>query len=671
MRSPAGTARALFLMAAALLGGSHPAARADEAPAAPNVAKHQEALKSLDAEVENSLTIFRDTVKEGREQDGWSADVKEAALQWLKSDFRIVISVPPGPDGPAARQAAIANLARSVNGAAIRARLSGPAVKLADQLTLRIEVLNGQRRAALAEYAGELSAFAEDEWLKAEKPADLRSVTEAFAALDALAPGYLRMTNLTPVNQIRRAPDGGPIPVEDPRRVDAFYAALLAAGDDPLILPDPRKDVEAFTKARVTWSLLLDCQVPFQTRPRVVARVKKLDEAYAAMRASAAERLNAMILENAAPAAFEPALNYFNGFQIDFDPRRWGFLPGRQMPMRAPAMMRDSQGRLFLGRVPGLVHDYRDLLTANLGPMRGVPWSATEQMIQQRLASVSLSGVNRAYREWLDFRRAQVNGAPPSELDSFWSLLHERLPFLPREVKVCLEKRRAPPAPGPISPPSAPELGPAPIDRAVQPVEELLAALDAIAARLPGAGPANAQNNGALVQTMKDLPGEWKAVGGAGPGGAEASSEESVVPIIWQALAEEPDSLALFALREKAVRFVLMQLPARRGGAAEEKAVPVRKALEAALENCAVDGDWASFHRVLRLDSAAGLLARGDHLLWKNIGDALEQAAGERKSSPKTARARYATILQSSDNAAITALIARRLQELPAEAARP
>jgi hypothetical protein len=156
------TARTLILLAAAaLLGGPEPSARADETSTAPNAAKCQEAMKSLDAEMENSLEVFRDTVKEGQEQDGWSAEVKEAALQWAKSDFRIVRAVPPDPNDPndpndpAARKAAIANLAQSRN----RAKLAGPAVKLADQLTSRIEILNGRRRAALADYAGELSAF--------------------------------------------------------------------------------------------------------------------------------------------------------------------------------------------------------------------------------------------------------------------------------------------------------------------------------------------------------------------------------------------------------------------------------------------------------------------------------------------------------------------------------
>jgi hypothetical protein len=328
-----------------------------------------------------------------------------------------------------------------------------------------------------------------------------------------------------------------------------------------------------------------------------------------------------------------------------------------------------------MGQMPGMIHDYHDLLGGGRpgGMPVAPPLKLQEQMIRNRLGSVSLSGANRAYREWLDFRRAQANGATPSEVDSFWNLLHDRLVFLPREVKECIEKRRAPltPTAEPVAPAPALEPALAPIRRETQPVEELIAALEAVSARMQGAGPANAQNHGALEQNTKRLLGEWKAVAGAGAESAEASSRESAGPIEWRALAEQPDSLTLFALREKAVRFVLTQLPAHRGGAAEDKAVPVRKALAGALEKCALDGDWPGFHRVLSLDSAAGLLAGADHLRWKEIGDTLEQAAGEQTSSPETARGQYATVVELTDSAAITALVARRLKELPVERARP
>ena len=681
------TARTLLLIAAVLLEGANAPGRSEETPAAtkadgqPKVAEYQAAVKSINAEVENSIAIFRDAVKSGPEEDGWRADVKEAASQWLKNDPRITLPVPPPSMNPVARQVAMGVVLRRMSESMNPSKLPWPASELAGWLINRIAALERQRREALADYAEELASFAEDAWLKAEKPGDLRSVMAAFTALDALAPRYIEQTNVADFMRmpgrrpLPRGPNGEAAGRDDPRRVDAFYAALLTAGDDPLILPDPKTDVEGFTRARVVWSLLLERNVPFQTRPRVAARIKELDGQYAALRASALARLNALILENAPPAVFEPALNSFNAFLDQFDPRPWGFPPPGPMPMpMMPMTVRDSEGRTFVTwSTRGLIHDYHDLLGARQGSMMpGLPWRVQEQQLRQRLASISTAGVHRAYREWLDFRRAEVNGAALGELDSLWEDLRARMVYLPREVKISIEKRRASTRAEAIVAASAPAPEPRAAGRETQAVAKLIAALEALAARAPIEGAASEPHGAVFQEYVKSLPGMWRMVGRQDPeeGQAAQSDGENAAPLAWRMLAEQADCLPLFALREKAVRSVLAQLPSRQGGDMEE-AVPVGRVLEAVLEKCVLDGDWKSFHRVLRLDSAANLLAGDERLLWKQIGEAFEQASGEAKSSPQTARARYASILQWSDDTAITALAIRRLQALSVKDTRP
>src|ERR1700728_1774349 len=125
------TARQLLLIAAALLHGASPSARSDEPPAAASLANCQEAMKSINAEVENSITIFREAVKAGREEDGWSAEVKEAASQWVKSDPRMIKSIPPTQNEFAARQAAMASFMRP-NAILNEGKLAWPASELAE-----------------------------------------------------------------------------------------------------------------------------------------------------------------------------------------------------------------------------------------------------------------------------------------------------------------------------------------------------------------------------------------------------------------------------------------------------------------------------------------------------------------------------------------------------------
>jgi hypothetical protein len=36
--------------------------------------------------------------------------------------------------------------------------------------------------------------------------------------------------------------------LQDPRRVEAFYARLFTAEDDPLVFPNPKTDAAGFTK---------------------------------------------------------------------------------------------------------------------------------------------------------------------------------------------------------------------------------------------------------------------------------------------------------------------------------------------------------------------------------------------------------------------------------------
>jgi len=662
------TARMLLLIAAALLSAANPPARSEETPAAPNVAKCQEAVTSINAEIENSLAIFRDAVTAGKEEDGWSAEVKEAALRWLENDRRIAMSTILRMKDPDARKAALADYAKRRHGAMDEPKPPWPASELADWLISRIIALERQRLAGLASYAGELTAFAEDSWLKAQKPGDLRPVTKAFAALDAIAPRYLATTNLTPAMRMPRGPNGEALWGEDPRRVDAFYASLLTAGNDPLVLPDPAKDVERFTQARVTWSLLLlRSNLPFQSQPRVAARVRELDDEYAALRASAAEKLNAMILENAPSAKFEPALKYFNGFQAHFDPRQLGIPPSPPAPVGVPMVMGDGQGRTFMGQMPGLIHDYHDLLGARPGPMPTNPmWAVQDNMIRHRLTSVPTFGVNKAYGEWLDFRRAQEKGAAAGELESLWQALSKSLWDFPRDVKISIEKRRGAARAEEIAATTAPR----PMHQKAQPVAELISALEAAAARAQIHRPANEQNDGVFRANIKQLLDAWTTIGTRNPEDAPAPHAEDAASLSWRALAERADYLALFALREKAVRSELAQLPARRGGS-EGETVPVRQALEDALELCALDSDWASFHRVLRLDSAANLLANSERRLWIQIAEAFEQAARERGSSPDSARVRYVRILELSDDAEITTLAIRQLKALPAKQTRP
>lgn len=464
-----------------------------------------------------------------------------------------------------------------------------------------------------------------------------------------------------------RGLNGEPIWIEDPRRVDAFYTALLTNGDDPLVLPEPKKDAEGYTKARVTWSLLRQYNLPFQSRPRVAARVKELDKEYAALRAAAAEKLNAMILENAPSTAFEPALHYFNGFQAQFDPLQWGIPPRPPMPVGMPMPMSDGHGGVYMGSLPVQIHNYHDLLGGGSGPMRpGLPWNIQEAQIRNRQASIPFSGVNKAYREWLDFRRAQESGEDSGKMDSLWNELKQRLVFLPRDVKTCLEKRRATPP--------AEQIGAAPASlsasKEANPVEELIAALEVTAARAQSDKPPDAPSNGVLEQNMEPFLEAWKTVESKDRIYTKGPRSEHAAFMIWQTLAEQPDCFTLFALREKAVRSALAQLPSHQGGKAQE-AIPVRKTLEMALEQCAIIGDWSSFRRVLRLDSIATLLTGGEHHLWEQIGEEFEQAAGEGKSSPEAARARYAEILQLSDNAAIVTLAIRHLKELPGKDTRP
>jgi len=657
------TARTFLFIAAALLRAANATSRADEAPAAPNVAVHREAIKSINAEIENSVAIFREAVKMGKEEDGWREDVKESARQWVKNDPRITPPPPPTSNDQAGRQAAMAFMLR-MNGAAMgQSNLPWPAAEVADWLLFRVTFLNLQKRATLAEFDGELSDLAEESWLKANKPADLRSVVAAFADLEALAPRYLAQTILPYPAGFPGQRFGPFSAADDPRRAAAFYAALLTAGDHPLILPNPKTNVEEFTKARVTWSLLLQCNVSFQTRPRVAARVKELDDEYAEMRASAQQRLNVMILENAPPDSFEPALNYFNAFLASFDPQRWGLPPQRPMPMMMPPMMvSDGQGRVFPspGLQGGQIHDYHDLLVGHPGvPTGGNSWALQEGLILQRIASMSAAGPQRAYREWLEYRRAQTNGAAPDELKSLWGQLRERLVFFPSEVKASIEKHRALPRVEDVI--AAPGSDPARQEN--RPIEELIAALEAASARVLTGGSANEGNDGGFQEKMKHLLEAWRSIQRKEPQDPRSPQSDNAAPVAWQALAGRTDGLKLFSLREKTVRAALAQLPSQHGGNTDET-VPIRKTLEVALEKCVTESDWTSLRYVLRLDSAANLLTGAERLLWKQIADESERASGEAISSPETARYRYREILGLSDDPALTKFAVRRLKEL-------
>jgi hypothetical protein len=683
------TARTLILIAAAFLSEAIPTVRSEETAAAPKAARYQEALKSIDAEVANSIVIFRDEVNAGKEEDGWRADVKETALQWLKVDPRITPPAPAPSNDEASRRAAAVfdNLRRRDYSS--QAKLPPPASALAAWLGSRIEILQEQRSAALAGYAGELADFAEDIWLKAEKPADLRPVAAAFAAFDALAPNYLAQTNLP--SRMRPPVPGMPPSIarlfaalQDPRRVEAFYAALFTAGDAPLVFPNPKTDAEGYTKARVIWSVLLRNKTPFQIRLRVKARVAELDAQYDALRVSAGERLNALIQENASAAVFEVALNHFNAFQDQFDPRLWGMPPqiGLGMPLGIqpmPMAITDSEGRSFLQWVtqPSQIHDYHDLLGPRVGGpprqmMGGLPWKVQEQQIQNALANNSNIGVHKTYRQWLDYRRAEESGAAPTEMATLWEEFRRQMNYLPLETQSAIRKRHeSPDAPeAAASPETAAAPGLHPASPETQPVAELIAALEALATRIQYEVAAGDLMGRDLKNRVTALLNEWKGIDSEDAEVSQITHPQYEDPMAWQALAVRPDCLTLFALREKAVRYALARIVSQRGGGAEE-ALPIRKALETALEKSVIEGDWPRFRRVLRLDSAANLLPGAGHIAWSQMANAFEQAAGESKSSPEAAKDRYFEILRTSDNAAIAALAIRCLKALPGKGTPP
>lgn len=327
---------------------------------------------------------------------------------------------------------------------------------------------------------------------------------------------------------------------------------------------------------------------------------------------------------------------------------------------------------------PNQIHDYHDLLGSRPGqPMRptmggGLPWPIQEQQIKQALTSNSTIGIHKTYRQWLDYRRAEESGAAPAETASLWEELRKDIHFLPTELQASIQKRHDLPgapetaasakragAPGATATP-----GPHPASPETQPVEELIAALEALATRVQNEASTGQPDHGILKLWLPDLLNEWKIIVRETGEGVAATRPRIRMVSGWQEIAERPDCAILFPLREKAVRFTLAQISSQPGGAADE-ALPLWKVLVKELEKSALADDWVRVDRLLRLNAAAGLLPRAESVAWSGMAEAFAQAADASKLSPDAGRDQYLGILRRSENASITSLAIQRLKALP------
>jgi hypothetical protein len=606
-------------------------------------------IDSIAPRMEAEFALFREEVQAGTEADGWTEPRKKDALEWIERITTPMPNTPPDASPIQRRMNSVLGMYLSHHG-----RVPGPSMQppaqFSEWLEKRVSALLETRVSLLSRYGDELIAYAEDAWLRAKTPADMKPVAAALAELIHRDSRFLLSGDFGTFGTFGPGPPfpnarfdprfgrpGGPQGI--PKQV--FEIWILMGSEKPAILPEPEGDPEAFWKARETLLSLLRIDFGFLERPRVASRIGALSHRFVEASNAAREQLEQLILLDAPLAQFAPALERLHSFGgKPFNP--YADLP--KMPDGQPATALLQQMFIRNGhRVPDefmalMGREKKETDDLSVALQFGDRWL---QLLHAREAAEP--------REAIADLEAQLLGAPLSEAV---------------KLHIARSFSQAPaPMPENAAKPAALEPDPDP-SRALIAGLETIAASDRSADKTenPDAGQMDAAKASHAARSLLDA---WRKLSTGDLHGVGADYGED-----WQSLAEQPGSLKLLSLRERAARQALAAIMGPKTGSDEPSENPV-ESIRRALEKTIMAGDLQKAAKIISVDTAAYLLPPEERKPWAQALADFDAAATATDRYPERARSLYLHILITTIEPACAALAAQRLKELvPAEAPR-
>jgi hypothetical protein len=494
-------------------------------------------------------------------------------------------------------------------------------------MAARLASIREVRRLLWIEYNERVSSAAEEAWLEANQPADLRLILRQLAIVRMVGADVKPTQPGWPVRVPSDLDTGRFLTPSD----DLMGAVLILSGPEPLLLPDPAIDPRGYKKARALWRDLEPWQFSFCQRPRVVARVSEYETKFGEVARAALRKLNRLMTEQAPVAVLQQAVQDLEVYSLPNEEFGNQFVnQSVRMPVPGPELMMKP-----IGVFPA---DYRQFLSRSSSPSsrpqstRGIPPSQID-----------------AYRRVVDFLASEAGAAPgaaPGRTPPPLSLLG---PF-EGAVKAALAKRLfggAPPIPD--SPKRAPSRALV-IDAAAPPYEAVSQALEAFASS-PG--------NGSYSSQTKLVLDAWRGLRADAPGNASLTGQPTY---IWASLATMEGGPSLLAARDRAV-LALLAVPG-----AEDTPPPGALApyLRDRLEEAVSAEDWGRCERVLAVNRVIEVLPAAEQTQWLNCVTVLKDIGADYVvRDPAGTRIAYLEILRQTVSPGAARLAAQRIKALP------
>lgn len=551
-----------------------------DASAVPSKAQFDEAMATLLAMPEQSKLerlICQEELAAGVAAGKWTAEDETRGLKLLEE---IYAEPEPEPEfdelevnQQIARSFSIVRLwgdfvARALNFGSAEIRSMEPFT----EFSRRVSVLSAEYMVAAVNVWWAGLNYCDEVWREARVPADLAPAFQVLTELKNLDPTSWAATS-APRAQMAALP-------HDNRQFSRnagmeHYAAMIEVGQvysvlgsrDPLIFPNPLKDVAGFRAALQVWNQLAGLNHGFTQRPANCEWVLKLREVYDSELAARIRKVNSLLLADASADDLE-----------------------REIDQILPRQLNQAQQRPvpFPPGVPGRSLDFRDMLRDPRVP---------PGMIINRGTAAQSESVEGVYYLWVDFLRARNTRDEAKQkrlAEELRAGISKLSPQVSSYILARLPSVEEKPASGLSRLPSSIEKDPPSGDLVIDLINRLKKIKEA----------------GSVAEAWSRVR-DFKS--------NELSQGSNEIVMVWSTIERVPDHLDVFDLRDEAVRQLIYEISGNRDRPRDDSNAPVSMLLRRALEESVRLGNVEKTGRLLKLNAISGVMERN----WQKKYEAL------------------------------------------------